>query len=123
MQNKLIKNKNIILIVFIIVFFVPWTLTLIFSNGADKVELLILSLIMPLVVYGFMRLNYKIMKSNASDKIMRIFYYFFLINGALILISMIVEFIKRFPNGFTIAFGVCQAVIIATIDDAKKNIK
>lgn len=47
----------------------------------------------------------------------------FLINGAIILISMIVEFIKWFPNGFTIAFSVCQAVIIATLDDAKKNIK
>ena len=106
-----------------VIFFAAWALTLIFGNGADKVELLILSLIMPFVVYGFMRLNYKIMKNNASDKIIRIFYYFFLINGAIILISMIVEFIKWFPNGFTIAFGVCQAVIIATLDDAKKNIK
>lgn len=122
MLNKLIQKRNIILIIFAILFFALWTLTLIFCNSADKSELLILSIIMPFVVYGFVRLMYKIVKINAPLKIMRVFYGIFLINGAIITLSMIVEFIKWFPNGFTIAFGVSGAVIIATLDDAKKNI-
>ena len=122
MLNKLIQKRNIILIIFAILFFALWTLTLIFGNSANKSELLILSIIMQFVVYGFVRLMYKIVKINAPLKIKRVFYGFFLINGAIITLSMIVEFIKWFPNGFTIAFGVSGAVIIATLDDAKKNI-
>ena len=53
MLNKVIQKKNLILIIYAIVLLVFWTLTLIFGNAENKVMVLILSLIILFVAYGF----------------------------------------------------------------------
>ena len=121
MINKIIQKKNLILIVFAIVLLALWTVALIFGNREDKVMVLILSLIIPFVVYGFVRLMYKVVSINASFKTMCIFYYFFLIGGSLGIVMMFVEFVAGFPNGLSPALGACGALIIATLDSAKKS--
>ena len=123
MLNKFIQKKNLILLIYAIVLLIFWTVALIFGNAEDKVMVLILSLIIPFVIYGFVRLMYKVVSINASLKTMRFFYYFFLIGGSLGFVMMFVEFIGRFPNGLSPIFGVCGALIIATLDSAKKNIE
>ena len=123
MLNKVIQKKNLILIIYAIVLLVFWTLTLIFGNAENKVMVLILSLIIPFVIYGFVRLMYKIASINASFKIMCFFYYFFLIGGLLGTVMMFVEFIGEFPSGLSPVLGACGALIIATLDSAKKNIE
>ena len=77
MINKIIQKKNLILIVYAIVLLALWTVALILGNKEDKVMVLILSLIIPFVVYGFVRLMYKVVSINASFKTMCFFYYFF----------------------------------------------
>ena len=123
MLNKVIQKKNLILIVYAIVLLVFWTLALIFGNAENKVMILVLSLIIPFVIYGFVRLMYKIVSINASFKIMCFFYYFFLIGGLLVTVMMFVEFIGEFPNGLSPTLGAFGALIIATLDSAKKNIE
>ena len=123
MLNKLIQKKNLILIVYAVVLLAFWTVALILGNSEDKVMVLILSLIIPFVVYGFVRLMYKIVSINASLKVMRFFYYFFLIGGLLGTVMMFVEFVAGFPNGLSPTLGACGALIIATLDSAKKNIE
>ena len=68
MINKIIQKKNLILIVYAIVLLALWTVALIFGNREDKVMVLILSLIIPFVVYGFVRLMYRGLSINASFK-------------------------------------------------------
>ena len=123
MLNKLIQKKNLILIIYAVVLLAFWTVALIFGNGEDKVMVLVLSLIIPFVIYGFVRLMYKVVSINASLKIMCFFYYFFLIGGSLGTIMMFAEFISGFPNGLSPTLGACGALIIATLDSAKKSFK
>ena len=123
MLNKVIQKKNLILIIYAIVLLVFWTLALIFGNAENKVMVLVLSLIIPFVIYGFVRLMYKIVSINASLKVMCFFYYFFLVGGLLGTAMMFVEFIGGFPNGLSPTLGACGALIIATLDSAKKTIE
>lgn len=121
MLNKIIQKKNPILIVYAVVLLAFWVMTLIFGNREDKVMVLILSLIIPFVVYGFVRLTYKVVSINASFKAMRFFYYFCLIGELLGTVMMFVEFVAGFPNGLSPTLGACGASIIATLDSAKKS--
>ena len=121
MLNKIIQKKNPILIVYAVVLLAFWAVTLIFGNREDKVMVLILSLIIPFVVYGFVRLMYKVVGINASFKTMCFFYYFFSVGGLLGTIMMFVEFVAGFPNGFSPTLGACGSLIIATLDNAKKS--
>ena len=123
MLNKLIQKKNLILIIYAVVLLAFWGVALIFGNREDKVMVLVLSLIIPFVIYGFVRLMYKIVNINASLKVMRFFYYFFLMGGSLGTIMMFVEFISGFPNGLSPTLGACGALILATLDSAKKSFK
>ena len=66
---------------------------------------------------------YKIVSINASLKVMCFFYYFFLVGGLLGTAMMLVEFISGFPNGLSPTLGACGAMIIATLDSAKKTIE
>ena len=121
MLNKLIQKKNLILIIYAVVLLAFGVVALIFGNREDKLMVLVLSLIIPFVIYGFVRLMYKIVSINASLKVMRFFYYFFLVGGLLGTLMMIVEFISGFPNGLSPALSACGAMIIATLDSAKKT--
>ena len=121
MLNKLIQKKNLILIIYAAVLLVLWILALIFGNREDKTMVLILSLVIPFVIYGFVRLMYKVVSINASFKAMRFFYYFFLVGGLLGTVMMLIEFINGFPNGLFPTLGACGAMIIATLDSAKKT--
>ena len=121
MIQKLITRKNLILIIYAAVLLVSWILALIFGNNEDKLMVLILSLVIPFVIYGFVRLMYKVVSINASFKTMRFFYYFFLIGGLLGTVMMFVEFVAGFPNGLSPTLGACGALIIATLDNAKKS--
>ena len=123
MINKIIQKKNLILIVYAIVLLAFWTVALIFGNGEDKVMVLVLSLVIPFVMYGLVRLMYKVVSINASFKTMRFFYYLFLIVGLFGTVMMFVEFVAGFPNGLSPTLGACGALIIATLDSAKKSFK
>ena len=123
MIQKLIPKKNLILIIYATVLLMSWILALIFGNREDKLMVLILSLIIPFVVYGFVRLMYKVVHINASPQVMSFFYYFFLVGGLLGTVMMLVEFIGGFPNGLSPTLGACGAMIIATLDSAKKTIE
>ena len=68
MLNKIIQKKNLILIIYLVVLLAFWTAALIFDNAEDKVMVLILSLIIPFVIYSFVRLMYRVVSINDSFK-------------------------------------------------------
>ena len=81
MLNKIIKKKNLILIIYAVILLSLWVVALIFGNREDKVNVLVLSLVMPFIIYGLIRLMYKIIGKNC--KTMSFFYGFFLLIGSL----------------------------------------
>ena len=120
MLKKLVDKRSLITFILAGALLVLWLLHLIFGNEEGKVMLLVFSLLMPFVIYGLVRLMYRIIKVNASEMAMLFFFHFFLILGAVSLVMMTVEFVMWFPNGLTVTFGICEALIIATLDEAKK---
>ena len=121
MIKNLIQKRNLILIIYAAVLLLCWTLALIFCNREDKLMVIILSLVIPFVVYGFVRLMYKVVSINASLKAMSLFYHFFLVGGLLGTVMMLVEFISGFPNSLSPTLGASGALVIATLDSAKKT--
>ena len=121
MLNKLVQKKNILLIGCVAILLILWTLTLIFGNGEDKMMVLILSLILPFVIYGFVRLMFKVVRINAPLKFIKLGIYFFLIMGVFSVVMDIVYFIAGFPNGLSPTLTACLGLIIAVLDEAKKN--
>lgn len=121
MLNKIIKKKNLILIIYAVILLSLWVVALIFENREDKVTVLVLSLVMPFIIYGLIRLMYKIV--GKSCKTMSFFYGFFLLIGSLGTLMMIVEFIRSFPNGLSPSLGALFGLIPATLDSAKKHIE
>lgn len=109
------------MIIYAVALLALWTVSLIFGNAQDKVTVLVLSLVVPFVVYGFIRLMYRIVRVNASSRVMRFFYCFFLIVGLLVTVMMLIEFIGGFPNGLSPMLGASGAIVIATLDSAKKQ--
>ena len=122
MLNKLAQKKNTILIVCASVLLILWTLTLFFGNGEDKTKVLVLSLVLPFVIYGFARLMFKVVRINASLKFIKFGIYFFFIVGVFSVVIDVIYFITGFPNGLSPTLTACLGMIIAMLDEAKKNI-
>ncbi len=96
-------------------------ISLIFGDAEDKATLLVSSLVIPIVVYGFMRLMFKVCRINAPLKYMKLMVRFFLIAAILGLAVMLVGFVTGFPNGLSLALPASMAVIIAALDEEEKN--
>lgn len=120
MLNKLVQKKNVILIVCAAVLLILWVLTLIFGNGEDKTMVLVLSLVLPFVIYGFVRLIFRIVRINAPLEFIKVGVYFFFIMGVLYVIMDITSFAAGFPNGLSPTSTACLGLIIAALDEAKK---
>lgn len=120
MLSVLVKRKKPILLVYSVILLALWLLTLLFHTAENKVMILILSLVIPFVVYGFVRLMYKVVSIHASLGVLRFFYYFFLIGGFLGTVMLLFEFVFGFPNGLSPTLGACGALVVATLDSARK---
>ena len=94
---------------------------MIFGNVEDKMTDLILSLVLPLVIYGFVRFSFKVVRIHASRKFIQFAIYFFFIMGVLGIMQDVIHFITRFPNGFSPTLTYCLGLVIAVLDEAKKN--
>lgn len=96
---------------------------LIWGSSAEKIKLSVLTLLLPLVLYGFIRVAFFAVSKNASAKVMAVFSYFFLIafflGGTLLLISI---FAAQFPNGYAPALPALFGGIMGILDhNAKPN--
>ena len=125
MLNKLVRIKNLIIAVFLIVFLVFWTFTLLFCNAnqPDKVILLIVSIVVPLIVYVVLRVMCKYVVKCSILKEMKTFIFVALSLATVFWILMIVEYITVFPNGMTGGFGSSQAFIAAVLEGTKQLIE
>ena len=122
MLNKFSQKRNVFLFVGIIISIVLWILTLIYGNSEDKIRLIIMSLILPIIVYGFVRLMFKLIRINAPLGFIKLAIWFYLIFGILGMFINLINFIIGFPNGFSLTFTLCLSLVTGVFDEAKKNI-
>lgn len=122
MLLNLIQKKKLILAILSSILLLCVILTLVLGKGEDKAMVLVLSLILPLVVYGFLRFLFKIIRINASLKVITYFIYFFLGACTLLFVSDFVQFITAFPNGLNPSMGAMIGVIAACLNEAEKNV-
>ena len=118
-MDKLIQKRNVILLSFACILLVLSVLSFAFGEEEDKVKLIVLTVILPFVIYGFARLIYKVVRINASLKIMKFFFSFFLVCGTLGTVFMTLAYIASFPSGLSPALGASMGLIIATLDAQK----
>lgn len=121
MLNKLVKNRNLILIVCAIIALAFSVLTFVFGNGDDKVKDLVLSLVLALVYYGFVRLAFKMVRIKAPLKYMELAVIVFLIFSVFSVVVDVINFITAFPNGLSPTLTSIMGTIIALLDEARKN--
>ncbi|MBR6514693.1 MAG: hypothetical protein IKT46_07675 [Clostridia bacterium] len=121
MLNKITKYTKTITYIMIGIFAILWILTLIFADMANKLQILILSAVLLLVLYGMFRFMYKMLIPSMSLWVMKLYLYFFIIVPTIFCVADTVSFVIEFPNGLTPTLGACIGVIAATLHTAKKN--
>lgn len=123
MFKRLVQKRNTILIAFTCIFLALLLFTLIFSNAEDKYFLIIISFIIPAVFYGGVRLMFKASRIYGPLKFIKFAVRFFFFVMAFVMVYDLVAFILRFPNGLSPALFIGMAIIIAVLDEEKKNIE
>lgn len=121
MPERFLQKRNCILLCYASALLVLWVLTLLWGTAMNKALLLVLTLIVPLLFYGFVRLLYRILRIHASSKIMCRFFVFFACVSILGTVLTVIDFITDFPNGLSPSLGACGAILVATLDTARKN--
>ena len=120
-MKKLADKRTLIMIILAGILLVLWVLHLILGSGQGKITVLVLTLILPMIIYGFVRLLSKVIGINAPLKVMNVFAWFFLICGTLGIVLNLIVFISGFPNGLSPSLGACMGLVTAVLDEAKKN--
>ena len=120
-MTKIFEKRNLVLIIGAIIALIPWVLYLFLGNGEDKLLMLVLSLVLPLIIYGFIRLLCKIVRPHAPASALKIGAYFLMIVGAIGALLSLVAFVTEFPGGFSPGITVCFALALAALDEAKKT--
>lgn len=118
MLKKIADKKNLITVVLAGILLVLWLLYLLFGGGEQKNAMLVLTPVLAVVFYGFLRLILKVVGKNASPKIMAVFVCFFLIAGTIGFLMMLLEYIGGFPNGLTASLGGCAGVLAAALAES-----
>jgi len=122
--DALAAKSWIIISVEALLFASAWTLFLIFGNTPDKVVLLILSIFVTAVTFGFVRLLLFIFIKNpmVPSKYIDFISLFFITVSIIVTVAFTVDFIKYFPNGFYLGTGALLGMISAVLLANKKRI-
>jgi len=123
MLDKLVQKRSIILIIFAVVTLTALIITLFFDNKEDKATIIIASLVLPLIIYGFTRLMFKVVRIKASLKYIKTLVIFFIIGSIFSIVMSLKNFATDFPNGLSPILTADFGMLVALIDEAKKNIE
>ena len=123
MIGRLVQKKKLFLAICVLVFLALWVLTLLFATRGDKTILLVLSLVIPFVVYGCLRLSFVICRKIYSLSFMKFMVRFVFVMGLLVMALMFFDFIRSYPNGIAGATGAYIGFFAAALGEEKKNIE
>ncbi len=121
MFGKLARSKNIILIIFAVVWAVTFALALFFDSRENKTVVLVLSVVGPLIIYGFIKLMFKIMRKVAYPQYVKVIVRLILAVAIIGVVIMLINFIIGFPNALSPSLPMGMATVIAMLEEEKKN--
>lgn len=122
MLKKLVELRKPIILIPSGALLISLVLYLIFGDGEDTVMVLVGTLIMPFVTFGFFKLMFKVIEKNAPVTVLNIFIWFFLIAGLFGIVMMFVGFISNFPSASPLSLACCIGLVAGALAEAKKNL-
>ncbi|MBE6617960.1 MAG: hypothetical protein E7627_08500 [Ruminococcaceae bacterium] len=122
MLKKLVELRKPIILTLIGALLISLILYIIFGDGEDTVMVLVGTLIMPFIIYGFFRLMFKVVEKNAPVTVLNFFVWFFLIAGFFGIVMMFVGFISNFPSAPPLSLACCVGLVAGALAEAKKNL-
>lgn len=122
--DALVNKSPVITSVLIAKLALLWLLFIIFADTPDKTTILIAAPILPIIIYGFVRLMFLIIIKNplASSKVIDIYSIFFIFASFLFLLTTILNIASDFPNGFYPSAGGDLGIISAVLHANKKRV-
>ncbi len=123
--DALSRNAAIIILVSAVLPLLMWCSYLASGDDPDKTFVLILSFVVPVMLYGFMRLLFFIFRKNpmCSPRIYDLFSVLFLcVIAPLFLVTMVCNYVSCFPNGFTPSAGAVVGLVAGVLHANKKRI-
>ncbi|MBQ9805067.1 MAG: hypothetical protein IJW49_00960 [Clostridia bacterium] len=123
MLEKLAKKRKLIAIICGVVLLALLLLEIIFGNPDDKITIIVATVIgLPFFYFGI-KFGFKIVRINASPKIMRFGSWFFLIVSAIGIVASVPNYIRYFPNGFSPLVSCVMGVWLGILTDVEKHIE
>ena len=123
MLEKLAKKRKLIAIIYGAVLLVLLLLEIIFGNPDDKITIIVATVIgFPFFYFGI-KFGFKIVRINASPKIMRFGSWFFLIVSVIGIVASVPNYIRYFPNGFSPLVSCVMGVWLGILTDVEKHIE
>ncbi len=123
MLEKLAKKRKPIAIIYGAVLLALLLLEIIFGNPDEKITIVVATVIgLPLFYFGI-KFGFKIVRINASPKIMHFGSCFFLIVSAIGIVASVPNYIRYFPNGFSPLVSCVMGVWLGILADVKKHIE
>lgn len=123
MLKRIVEKRVIVISALSIITAALLLLYLIFGNSEGKISTLILSLVLPLIIYGFVRLLFRLISVNMSWETLNFFIWFFLVGGVLGFIMQSIHCIRFSADVFSPVQSACAALVWAILDEAKKQLK
>ncbi len=122
MLEKLAQKRKLIAIIYGVILLALFITHLVWGNAEDKNTIAIVTLIgFPFFYFG-VKLMFKIVRINASKKVMTFFSWFFLCGaGVLGSVLCLVDFIRLFPNGFSPSLSCIMGMLLAILSDVNKH--
>ena len=115
------KTKQIV-IVFSVITILPWLLYCFLGTGEDKATLIVAMPIYVVLCFAFIRIVFSIMKkTKAPEKFLLFCSCFFMIVSAWASVACIVEFLMKFPNGFSPTIGLALGIVAGVLSFHKKH--
>lgn len=121
MYERLSQMKRTAFIVFSAIYIALWVVSLIFCRSTDKVMILVTAWVVPALIYGFIRLCFKIIGRRAPQKYIGMAMGFFAGSGLVGIVVCLVGYVTRFPNADFIALGGCIGLILGILDEARNE--
>ena len=123
MLEKLAKKRKLIAIIYGAVVLALLLLEIIFGNPDEKITIIVATVIgLPLFYFGI-KFGFKIVRVNASPKIMRFGSWFFLIVSVIGIVASMPNYIRYFPNGFSPLVSCVMGVWLGILTDVEKHIE
>ncbi len=123
MLKRLVEKRALIFKIWVVLVAVMGVISFMYGDIEDRGTMFILSIIVPFLMYGFVRFMFKVVLGNASLKTVSFYAWFFIIGCTLGLLLSLGAYVMDFPNSFSPSNTAMIGVVIGVLDAMDKIIE